>query len=208
MAKKKQTSMNIHIVLDRSGSMESCRAQTVSGVNEYLNTIRENKGINAKVSLTLFDSESIDLLWDQKSPEGLTLARDDFVPRGMTPLNDAIGKTITHIDGLGLGKKLVTLVIMTDGLENHSREYTKDAIKAKIKDKETAGWLVIYLGANQDAWAEGAARGTAFANTMSYGTNNTTDVLKSAARATMAYAATGESTSAGFTDDERKRAVR
>lgn len=203
-----------HILLDRSGSMESCRDSTIDAVNEYVGALAKDQDTDAAVSLSLFDSDhsnnlALDLVVDgKKAGEFPKLTRDTFVPRGSTPLNDAIGRTVARIDGEwhhpGEG---IALVIMTDGQENASREFKKDAIKALLEDRQKAkNWLVIYLGANQDAFAEGAARGMAMANTMSFDTKNVRATMEAAARSTSTYSALGSAKLAAFTDEERKKA--
>lgn len=206
MTKKK---LYAHIVLDRSGSMESCRDSTIGAVNEYVNGLAMEADMSARVSLTLFDTDHIDLIHDNlKAKEFPKLSRESFVPRGGTPLNDAIGKTVAAIDASTRREgESVVLVVVTDGFENASTEYTKDAVKALLDGRQKdKNWLVIYLGANQDAFAEGAARGTIAANTMSYNTSNTQAAMSAVTRRTMAFAASGSVAEGGFTDDERKKA--
>lgn len=193
---------NVHIILDRSGSMQSCRAQTVDAVNEYLRGLGEK----TKVSLTLFDTSGIDLIWDKRDPAEIKLTLDEFQPRASTPLYDAIGKTVAKMRAVPT-KALTALVIVTDGQENASQEYTKSAIKSLLDDLQKEGWLVLYLGANQDAFAEGGAIGTVSHNTISYDTRNIGATMVAASAATMRYAGSGSAWEAGFTDEERKRAA-
>lgn len=209
MSKKK---LYAHVLIDRSGSMESCRDGTIDAFNEYVNGLVVNNEISARLSLTIFDSESIDVVFDNmKVKEVPKLTRETFVPRASTPLNDAIGKTVSKIDGETRREgENVAFVILTDGHENASTEYTKDAIKKLLdgrqKDKK---WLVLYLGANQDAFAEGFSRGLSAANTMNFSTQNMGATLRAASRSTIAYAAAGGDIKAGaFTDQERKLAAK
>jgi len=76
----------------------------------------------------------------------------------MTALLDAVGKTISHIskrhkfapDSEIPSKTLV--VIITDGYENSSREYSNKQIKRMIeKQKKEHEWEFLFLGANIDA---------------------------------------------------------
>jgi Mg-chelatase subunit ChlD len=110
-------------------------------------------------------------VFDRLKPRDMPkLTGDVFVPRGMTPLNDAIARTAQAMDGEKLrdGEK-VAFVILTDGLENASKEYSRDAVRKLLERlQKEKNWLVIYLGANQDAFAEGAARGTVAANTLNF----------------------------------------
>lgn len=206
MSKKR---LYAHILLDRSGSMEECRESTISAFNEYVNTLRSDADISARVSLTLFDSESIDHVFDRQKPSDMPkLTRETFVPRGMTPLNDAIGKTATRMDGecLREGEK-VAFVILTDGLENASSEYSREAVRKLLaRVQKEKNWLVIYLGANQDAFAEGAARGVAAAQSMVFDVDQMQDVVGAAAHSTVRYARSASPAAAAFTPQERAAA--
>jgi hypothetical protein len=199
-----------HVILDRSGSMESCRDSTIDAFNEYVGGLAKDDKVSARVSLTIFDSQSIDLIRDNvKAKDCAKLDRETYVPRSMTPLNDAIGQTVAKIDGETRREgENVALVILTDGLENASHEYSKDAIKKLLDGRQKdKNWLVLYLGANQDAFAEGAAVGTHAANTMNFATAHVGASMRSAARATMSYAGTGKLGAAAFTDEERRSAL-
>ncbi len=88
------------------------------------------------------------------------LGPGDYAPRGMTPLNDAVVKTIRSIGGAIKKGDRAMLVILTDGLENAS-ETSTDELRKLILAKEKAGWEFIYLGANQDTWAESEKIGLA-----------------------------------------------
>ncbi|MEP9389011.1 vWA domain-containing protein [Mesorhizobium sp. KR9-304] len=208
MSKKR---LYVHILLDRSGSMEECRDSTISAFNEYVNSLAADAGLSARISLTLFDDRSIDLVFDRQKPgEMPKLTKETFVPRGMTPLNDAIAGTVAEIDKADLRKdESVTFVILTDGLENASREHTKQTIKLLLERRQKEkNWLVIYLGANQDAFAEGAARGMAADNTMTFDAERVEQAVGAAARASMAFAHSPVRASAAFTPAERAKARR
>lgn len=209
MAKKKAAEapkkMHVEMVVDRSGSMNVCRDETVSGINEYLAALRAQAGVDAKVSLSLFDSTGIGRVWNRLSPADLTFRKDQFVPGAMTPLFDAIGSAVDAAEKGAVKGELVTLVVLTDGLENASREHTKASVKALLDRKQAEGWLVIYLGANQDAFKEGGAIGTMSASTMTYDVAKTAQALRSAGEATAMFAARGDVAAAAFTDEQRKR---
>ena len=89
-----------------------------------------------------------------------------LVPRGSTALLDAVGRAINET-GERLAKMneedrpgLVVFVVMTDGEENSSQEFSKDQIKQMIThQQDTYGWHFTFLGANQDAFAEAGALG-------------------------------------------------
>ncbi len=142
----------------------------------------------ACVSLTLFDSSGIDLVRDAVAPPDAVLKDGEFEPRGMTPLYDAIGQTIADAEGRSKGFDRVALVILTDGLENASVEFKRDDVLKLLKEnQERDGWLVIYLGANQDAWAVGKQFGTVADNSMSFDADKIGVAMDSVSRATASY---------------------
>lgn len=153
--------------------MEECRDKTIGAFNEYINSLKTQSKAGTRLSLTIFDSDGIDLVHDSmRVAEVPRLTRDTFVPRAMTPLFDAVGKTVAAIDTVNLlPDERVSLAILTDGLENASREMTADAVKKLLIDRqERCNWLVQYLGANQSAWEAGAQIGVAAAHAMDFST--------------------------------------
>lgn len=149
----------IVMVLDRSGSMQSCREATVAGFNEF---IRDQKALpgEANVTLAQFDDE-YEVIHDaialREFPE---LNSDSFVPRGTTALLDAIGKTINTTSARCRHDKVV-FVIITDGGENASKEYKRQNVMEMIQHREAGGWKFVFLGAGKDAIEEAKALGIA-----------------------------------------------
>lgn len=209
MGKKK---LYAHILLDRSGSMEACQAATIDAMNEYVGSLRHDRDLSARVSLTLFDDVSIDLVYNREDPADMAKLTDQtFVPRGMTPLNDAIAATVREIDGASLRDgEGVAFVILTDGLENASREHSKEAIRTMLeKRQKEKNWLVLYLGANQDSFAEGGSRGIAASHAIDFDVEHVRPAMAAAARSTRAYAAApAQPAAAAFTPAERANARR
>lgn len=180
----------VHVLLDRSGSMESCRDKTIDAFNEYTNSLKVQSKAGTRLSLTIFDSDSIDLIHDAvRVAEVPKLTRETFVPRGMTPLFDAVGKTVAVIDKVNLlPDERVAFTILTDGLENASTEMTADAVRKMLSDRqERCNWLVQYLGANQSAWEAGARIGVAAAHAMDYDTGNFNEALRSVSASQARY---------------------
>jgi Mg-chelatase subunit ChlD len=207
----RQNRLYVHMLLDRSGSMEACRDTAIGAFNEYVSSLVADETIDARLSLTLFDSLGMDLVHDAVSALAMPrLDRETFVPSGMTPLNDAIGQTVAAIDGARLREaERVAMVILTDGLENASREYTRDAVRKLLDGRQKdRNWLVLYLGANQDAFAEGAARGMNAATTMDFDVANMPAAMAAAARASASFAESASPSAAAFTPSERARARR
>ena len=166
-----------HVILDRSGSMHDCAADAVGGYNAYVTKLPTT----ARVSLTLFDTDGIDLVRDAVEPVAARLTDDEYVPRSTTPLYDAVGRTIADVEKRSKGFDRVALVILTDGLENASREFTReDILKSLTRKQEQHGWLVVYLGANQDAWEVGQKFGSSSPNmpTRTWGWNCRTPFMR------------------------------
>lgn len=204
----------VHVLLDRSGSMEVCRSQTIKAFNEYVASLKEAWKTPARLSLTLFDSGSIDLVIDARPvAEMPDLDNKTFVPRGNTPLLDAVGVTIGKIDAAQLADgERVVFVILTDGEENSSREHSRESIKRLLAERrEMKHWLVLFLGAGEEAWDERQSLGLSMANSLQLRPGNVGRVMASAARATRIYAAAARpvdaALAASFTDDERIEAM-
>ncbi len=113
-----------------------------------------------------------DVVIDAKPLSLITSIAGRFVPRGMTPLYDAIGLLLDRAErrltrtGADPADQLV--VIMTDGMENASRECTPDGIFERIAELRKAGWTFVFLGANQDSYATGSTLGVVAGNTSNY----------------------------------------
>jgi len=150
-------SILINFVLDKSGSMSSIREATISGFNEFKNDQAAEDG-NAFFTLTLFDTLFETVCEAVPIREVPDLDHRSYEPGGMTALYDAIGHTIRVSDDFVAANKpdQVLFVIMTDGEENSSREFTRDRIFQMIQDRQNlASYEFIYLGANQDSYASG-----------------------------------------------------
>lgn len=161
----------ICLILDRSGSMGGREDDVVGGVNAFL---EEQKKLPdpASVSMVRFDSQSIEF-FRARGPliDTAPLTRDEYQPRGGTPLLDAVGRTIMDLEVHWKNEQpeRAIVVIVTDGAENESREYTKAKVKALIDARQASGlWAFIYLGANVDAFAEAGAMGFSAHNTANY----------------------------------------
>lgn len=136
----------IKILVDRSGSMAGM-PNASQAIAEFL---KERKTLgDTWISLSQFDDKYEEVYPFQSIAN---VPEYKLEPRGMTALNDAIAKAIKEIEDFRPGKQRDRyLVIMTDGYENASLEYSKEAIKELLEKKQAKGLKVIYLGANQDA---------------------------------------------------------
>lgn len=167
---QEERSILINFVLDKSGSMFSIQDATISGFNEFLGD-QQREGGNAMMTLTLFDTSFKTVARAVPVHDVLPLSRETYVPDGMTALYDAIGHTMRITDEyVALAKPdQVLFVIMTDGQENSSREYTHSSIFQLIQDRqEHAGYEFLYLGANQDSYSVGTRMGVKGDRTLDY----------------------------------------
>lgn len=163
----------IKVILDRSGSMNSIRDVTVDKFNEYINGIKVDRGKKKiLVSLYQFDDQ-YQMDYEDVPVQDVEplVAGVSYVPRGSTALLDAIGKTMSGDKGRLRSKDKGICVIITDGYENASKEYSNDAVKKLIQNLEDEeGWTFVYLGANQDAFDTAQRFGIrAVGQTVSYG---------------------------------------
>lgn len=145
----------IIFILDKSGSMYGLEDDTIGGYNSFLDSQKKVEG-EALVSTVLFD-ESVSLVHNRVSIKKVKpLTSKEYVPGGGTALLDAVGLTITNISKLqeeDSKKKIhqTIVVIITDGMENASREYSYSVIQKMIKEKKKQDWKFIFLGANIEA---------------------------------------------------------
>jgi uncharacterized protein YegL len=156
----------INIILDRSGSMASLGTETVGMFNRFLEEQKELDGY-AELSLFQFD-DKYEVNYDFmpiKNCKPLVYGKT-YEPRGMTALLDAIGKTINNVGVVLSATKesnrpnKVMFIIITDGEENASKEFTKGKIKDMIKHQEqNYKWNFSFLGAGIDAINEGSKIG-------------------------------------------------
>jgi len=171
----------VSLLLDESGSMDSCKGATISGFNEYIQGLKAGSNEKAKAgqicfTFTKFNSDGVKVVHNGIGISKVANLNDaSFKPASVTPLYDAIGRTIVAIDKqIEEDKKTkkynVLMVIMTDGMENASKEYDQKKIADLISKREKDGWTFAYLGANQDAWEVGASFGMSKGNTMTYDT--------------------------------------
>lgn len=195
-----------HILLDRSGSMESCRDTAIDAFNEYVMGLRRSDEVDARLSLTIFDPQSIDTLARAEPARTfLELSRANYVPRASTPLLDAIGHVVADIDKVELRpQEKVGLVILTDGFENASKEHTKETIRALLKDRQdNKGWLVTFLAADVDAFTEAGAIGIHEGKYLSLKKGKIRQAMGYASRSQTSYARSGKLWEGDFTAAER-----
>lgn len=156
---------DITLVLDRSGSMDTIREDVIGGFNAFVEEQRKLAG-EARLSLVRFDHEYEVVYTGRPLADVVPLDRATYVPRGSTALLDAVGRTIIAT-GARLAGTLeaarpdrVIIVVQTDGLENASREFTREQVVQLVAHQQHKyAWQFVFLGANLDAIGEAAALG-------------------------------------------------
>lgn len=144
-------------LFDRSGSMQGLEKDTIGGFNGMIEKQKNVEG-EALISTVLFDHESVVLHDRINIREIRPMTGGDYTVRGCTALLDAIGGAIHHIGNVhkyarkeDVPEKTL-FVIITDGMENASKNYTSEQVKQMIeRQKAKYGWEFLFLGANIDA---------------------------------------------------------
>ncbi|MFI9505866.1 VWA domain-containing protein [Nocardia sp. NPDC052566] len=202
----------IAILLDRSGSMQSIKTDTEGGFAAYIEQQRQVPK-TTEVTLAQFDTEYEVVYANRPIAEVPPL---ELQPRGMTALYDAVGKLVTEV-GAELAKRpeherpgTVIVVVLTDGHENSSREWSNDAVRKLIKQQEdTYNWTFLFLGANMDAVAIGVDMGIAPGQAITYAASSRG--VGAVFRAAAEYSAQAQAAPAGaprpvFTEAQRREA--
>lgn len=149
----KENFLSLTFVIDESGSMSPSRDDIIGGFNTFIEDQKKEVKGDVNVSLYTFNDEVKRVLVNKNISEVKNLNESKYVPGGLTALNDAVGTAIDEI-----GKELsnipeeerpstVMFVIMTDGNENSSTEYSTSQIRKMIKHQtEKYNWKFVYLG--------------------------------------------------------------
>jgi Mg-chelatase subunit ChlD len=159
MEKKEKTQIYNLVVLDKSGSMGCIRRAAMEGFNETLAGIKKAQQEYAEtqqhyISLVTFCSCSRDAVYD-KVPvaEAVPLTLNQYEPCCCTPLYDAMGFALTSLRAhvKDIDDVAVVVTIITDGLENASKEYNRNSIRALVDSLKNEGWSFTFMGANQNS---------------------------------------------------------
>ena len=190
-------SAKVWFLLDRSGSMDPVRSDVVVGFNGFVSELRGQPG-DCQMTLVLFDEfRPFDVVFFARPIINVPdLKRSDYRPDGGTPFYDALGTLIVRADtriadriAQGEPAEDQLVVILTDGLENASFRYNQRKIGDLIQDRQDEGWTFVFLGANQDSYAEGAKIGLTGGNIQNFQTSGQSIALAydSVSRATKEY---------------------
>ncbi len=208
----KENLSEIVLVIDRSGSMSIIKDEAEAGVNRFIEEQKAQPG-EARLTLVHFDDQ-YDVVYDGV-PIG-NVPKYSLAPRGMTALLDAVGRAVNTV-GERLDKMPeedrpghVIVVIVTDGQENSSHEFTKAQVREMVDRQQSKyNWKFTYLGAGPDAYAEGMGMGVPAAAVCQFTPRNVGEVFTSAsASSSSSRSASSSSRSAmSYTDAQRKAMV-
>jgi len=193
----------ITIVLDETGSMAHVKDQTISGFNEFLQSQEDKSLGECRVTLVKFNSDRIKTEYTgQLVADCPNLDGGNYMPTSTTPLYDAVAQAIKDTEkAIGLTAKVlskmaghqmtagpaVILMVMTDGLENASQQYTQKQVFDMITAKKKLGWAFVFLGSNQDSWASVENLGYARGSVANFAPGNISGAFAGVSQAMCAY---------------------
>lgn len=156
--KEKDAITQVMLLIDESGSMQSCTNATISGINEQIQELQKHTAdVKTFVTLVTFSGTVVDRLENVDINELEELTTESYQPSGSTALFDAVAHTVLREEQRKYETKDVSrlLIIVTDGEENASQEFSAfNGGQAKVAEMlervQKEGWTVTYLGANQD----------------------------------------------------------
>jgi hypothetical protein len=208
----KKSYTDITVVLDRSGSMEMIREDTMGGFNTFLADQQKVPG-EATITLVQFDDRYEVNYEGIVLKEAKALTPETYAPRGSTALLDAWGRAmISTGDRLKTMKESerpekVIFVVQTDGYENASKEFSRTQVYDAVKhQREVYKWEFVFLGANQDAIAVGESLGVLGTHSMTYAHNSmgATAAFASSSKNVADYR-TGKKKDMSYTEEDRKK---
>lgn len=204
----------ISFIQDRSGSMASCWTETLNGFKTYVKDLvadqKKDNEVEYLFSLTTFDTQI------ETPYMGSAIDKVDvdilhkYSPRGSTALYDAVGKTLQAIDddkSITFDKAIV--VIVTDGQENSSREWSKTALHAAIDERIKRGnWTFTYLGTQPETWDDASSLGMGVGASATYTAQNAHATYSTMAMASSNMARSPMRSSSAFMADNTTHGVR
>lgn len=207
----RQDLTDLTMIVDKSGSMSSVQRDSEEGINRLIQEQKLKPG-DCNFSLVEFDSK-YNFVYDGVPIQ--RVCKYHMRPDGFTALLDAVGNAIVKVGSRLCDMRpedrpgLVVFVIVTDGEENKSREFRRDQIKQMIEHQRSVyNWQFIFLGANQDAFAEAGSIGISASSVANYSQNKTAETfcVASGSVSSLRHAlADGFTVAASFSDEDRNR---
>ena len=181
--------VHVSFLLDRSGSMEPIRDDVIGGFNQFLREQQARPGV-CRMTLVQFDSQApFEILADAADVRDVSpLDAGRYEPRAGTPLLDALGALIEHAERRARGRdEDAVIVVFTDGEENASERWKRAELFERIAALKARGWAFVFLGANQDAYAEGGGLGFAAGSTSGWKHRSSGAAFAQVTRSVLSY---------------------
>ena len=196
----------INVILDKSGSMSHLTSDTIGNFNKFLADQKAEPGEAIFTLATFSDRTSIvhNAIKLSDVPE---LNKHTYAPSGGTALLDAMGTTMTKVGCILSSMKeedrpsKVIFLIITDGEENVSKEFTKSQIKDMVTHQsDKYSWEFVFMGANIDAISAGSSLGVSLSNSLNYSASSvgTEDLYKSVSDNLKSYRGSSRSAKGDF----------
>ena len=165
-------SLHVSFLIDRSGSMAPLVDDVIGGFNSFLQTQKDEPG-NCNMTLVQFDGNAPFEILEKNRPveEIPELDSNRYMPRGNTPLLDALGDLITYCDEYSAKEKVKSdqvIAVFTDGHENASSRWGRSELFNLIEKRKSEGWIFLFMGANQNSYLEAGRLGFDQENIQNY----------------------------------------
>lgn len=197
------------ILLDRSGSMSGSRwTEALSSINAYVKKLAK-ENIDTGVTVAAFDTDhdgrlDFTILRDRITPKTFRrLSNEDVQPRGGTPLSDAVGKMVALAESATYDR--VAIIVVTDGEENSSREYSVKQAKEALDRCRKREWVVTFLGADFKNDAQATSYGSIGGFAASAAGGNMSDAFETLGAKRGFYSSTGTASDMGYTATEKMK---
>jgi len=155
MSHQLDTNIDIIIILDESGSMEKMGKEPIDSINSFIEEQQKVQNDTTRFTLVSFNKDHRTLVDSELLSKVKKLDYSSYKPSDMTSLNDAVCSTIDDKLGSSNPKNNILLII-SDGEENSSTDYTSDELRERVKSVQSEhGWKVIFFGANIDTYKTG-----------------------------------------------------
>ena len=139
-----ETTTDVIMILDTSGSMQELGEEPLQSLNSFIRDQQDAKVEGATLSLWYFDTKVKQIIDDRPLADMEPIV--EYAPQGLTALYDGIGQAVT----CKLQKRKnrgVVCVVITDGEENNSKEFTNRDIRNLIKRaEEDMQWKFVFMG--------------------------------------------------------------
>ena len=196
----RDTKNKAYVLLDRTGSMSSMWEEAVNSINTYINDLEGN----VDVYLACFDTSGFEVLRECKQEDYEEITDREVTPRYGTNLYDAAARVLNKM--LSDNPERAVFVVMTDGEENSSVEYTLAQVKKLLTKIKKQDWPAVFLGANfkEVTRYSTSTFGIGSGSAATFGTGNMVRGMALNSVKTTAYFKSGDTSAMTYTDAEKE----